>query len=84
MLGIANLHTMDNNGIRIQVETRFFFSTKSRFFLNCVPFIIVREVCMWMEVMGGGGVAPKVNVYSFATQSASCLPSNYGLHENVQ
>lgn len=33
---------------------------------------------------GGGGVAPKVNIYSFATQSASCLPSNYGLHENVQ
>lgn len=50
-----------------------------------MPFIIVREVCMWMEgIGGGGGVALKVNIYSFATQSASCLPSNYGLHENVQ
>lgn len=32
MLGIANLHTMDNNGIRIQVETRFFYPQSADFF----------------------------------------------------
>lgn len=72
MLGIANLHTMDNNGIRIQVETRFFYPLSADFFLNCVPFIIVREVCMWMEGMVGGWCCAQ-GKYLFICNTVSIL-----------